>query len=134
VQIETGKQQHPTHKHGELTMPNVNDLMPQLEGEEMVNVQAIINDMDDESAKRFAGLYMSRRRDPMLILLTTLLGFVVVAGVQRFLLGQIGMGLLYIFTAGLCLIGTIVDLVNYKTLAFDYNLGIAREVAVTVNR
>jgi TM2 domain-containing membrane protein YozV len=113
-------------------MPNVNDLMPQLEGEEMVNVQAIINDMDDETARRFTNVYLTRRKDPMLILLTTLLGFFVVAGIQRFLLGQIGMGLLYLFTAGLCFIGTIVDLVNYKTLAFDFNLGVAREVAATV--
>jgi hypothetical protein len=29
---------------------------------------------------------------------------------------------LYLFTGGLCLIGTIVDLVNYKRLATDYNL------------
>jgi TM2 domain-containing membrane protein YozV len=115
-------------------MPNVHDLMPQLDGEEMVNVQAIINDMDDATAQRFANVYMSRRRDPMLILLTALLGFIVIAGVQRFLLGQIGMGILYLFTFGLCFIGTIVDVVNYKTLAYDYNLEIARELASTIGR
>lgn len=64
-----------------------------------------------------------------MILLTTLLGFVVVAGVQRFLVGQIGMGILYLFTAGLCFIGTIVDLINYQDLAYEYNQRIANEVA-----
>jgi TM2 domain-containing membrane protein YozV len=77
----------------------------------------------------FANLYRARRRDPTMILLTTLLGFVIVAGVQRFLVGQIGMGLLYLFTAGLCFIGTIIDLINYQDLAFDYNQRMAAEAA-----
>jgi hypothetical protein len=35
---------------------------------------------------------------------------------------------LYFFTAGLCLIGTIVDLVNHQKLAFEYNQKVANEV------
>ncbi|MBZ0243813.1 MAG: NINE protein, partial [Bacteroidales bacterium] len=57
-----------------------------------------------------------------------LLGFVGFAGVHRFILNQIGMGILYFFTAGLCLIGTIVDLVNYQNLTFTYNRQIASEI------
>ena len=56
----------------------------------------------------------------MMILVTTILGFFGVAGVQRFLTGQIGMGLLYFFTAGLCFIGTIIDLINHKRLTYVY--------------
>ena len=63
-----------------------------------------------------------------MILITTLLGFVGFAGVHRFIIGQIGMGILYFFTAGLCLIGTIVDLVNHQKLAFEHNQKIANEV------
>jgi hypothetical protein len=37
------------------------------------------------------------------------------------------MGILYLFTAGFCFIGTIIDLVNYKTLANDYNRKMAYE-------
>jgi TM2 domain-containing membrane protein YozV len=44
-----------------------------------------------------------------------------VAGVQRFILGQIGMGILYFFTAGLCFVGTIIDLLNYKKMALEFN-------------
>ncbi len=113
-------------------MPNVLQLMPSLEGDEMTFIQGLIKDMSDSQAQMFAGLYLSRRKDPQLILLTTLLGFVVIAGVQRFLLNQIGLGILYLFTGGLCLIGTIVDLVNYRKLAFDYNVTIAQQVAVMV--
>jgi TM2 domain-containing membrane protein YozV len=113
-------------------MANIMQLMPTLEGDELVFVQGVIKDMNDNQAQMFANAYMGRRKDPQTILLTTILGFICVAGVQRFLLGQIGMGLLYLFTAGLCLIGTIVDLVNYRNLTFQYNSKLAQQVAVMV--
>ncbi|MGZ3891144.1 MAG: TM2 domain-containing protein, partial [Mucilaginibacter sp.] len=47
--------------------------------------------------------------------------FFAVAGIQRFVLGQIAMGILYLFTGGFCLIGTIVDLVNNRSLTLEYN-------------
>ncbi|MFC2124274.1 TM2 domain-containing protein [Bacteroidota bacterium] len=109
-------------------MANVLQILPELQGQEMGYIQEIIKDLDNEKAQLFANIYRARRRDPQLILITTILGFFVIAGVQRFLVNQIGMGLLYLFTAGLCLVGTIVDLVNYQKLAFDYNRMIADEV------
>ena len=114
-------------------MANIMQTMPELEGDEMIFVQGLIRDMDDSQAQMFANGYRGRRKDPQTILLTTLLGFVVVAGVQRFILGQIGMGLLYLFTGGICLIGTIIDLVNYKKLAFECNETIAQQVAAMVH-
>jgi len=106
--------------------------MPELQGRELVYVQGLTKDYDENQLMNFANLYRARRRDPTLILLTTLLGFVVIAGVQRFLIGQIGMGLLYLFTGGLCLVGTIIDLINYQDLAFDYNQRVASEAAMMV--
>ncbi|NWF50066.1 MAG: TM2 domain-containing protein [Ignavibacteriaceae bacterium] len=113
-------------------MANILQLLPNLQGEEMVFVQNLIKDMTDNQATQFANIYNARRKDPTLILLLTLLGFVVIAGVHRFVLGQIGMGILYIFTAGLCLIGTIVDVVNHQKLAFEYNSKVAQQVAAMV--
>jgi TM2 domain-containing membrane protein YozV len=104
-------------------------LMPTLEPDEMVFVQGLIKEMTDAQAQQFASIYYSRRKDPQTILLSCLLGFIVLAGVHRFLLGQIGMGLLYLFTGGLCLIGTIVDLINHKRLAFEFNSKAAQQVA-----
>jgi TM2 domain-containing membrane protein YozV len=109
-------------------MPNVMQFLPELEGQEMVFIQGLIKDLSDDQAQLFAGAYRARRKDPQLVLLTTLLGFAGLAGVQRFILGQIGMGLLYLFTVGFCLIGTIIDLVNSKRLALEYNAGIAQQV------
>ena len=109
-------------------MANIYQFLPELQGRELILVQSLTKDYSDEQVQTFANIYRSRRRDPQMILLTTLLGFVVVAGIQRFMVGQIGMGILYLFTAGLCLIGTIVDLINYQDLAYEYNQGVAREV------
>jgi TM2 domain-containing membrane protein YozV len=109
-------------------MARIIDILPELTGEEMVYVQNLIKDMDDEKARTFANIYRTRRREHMLVLMTALLGFVGFAGIHRFLLNQIGMGILYFFTAGLCLIGTIVDLVNHQKLAFEYNQKVANEV------
>jgi TM2 domain-containing membrane protein YozV len=110
-------------------MPNVMQLMPMLEPEEMTIVQGIIKDMSAQQAQQFATIYMNRRKDTQMMLIATLVGFVGVAGIQRFLVNQIGMGLLYLFTGGLCLIGTIIDLVNHRTLAFDYNIQVAHQTA-----
>ena len=110
-------------------MAKVIDVLPELQGEEMLYVQKLMNDWDIEKARSFASVYRVRRKDPQLILLTALLGLIVVAGVHRLLLGQIGMGLLYLFTGGLCLVGTIIDLVNYQKLAFEFNQKVAHEVA-----
>ncbi|HEX2982367.1 MAG TPA: TM2 domain-containing protein [Ignavibacteriales bacterium] len=110
-------------------MSNILQIMPNLEGEEMAFVQNLIKDMSDDEARQFASIYGVRRRDPVLILLLALLGFICVAGVHRFVIDHIGMGILYLLTGGLCLIGTIVDLVNYKRLAFEYNSKIAMQVA-----
>jgi len=110
-------------------MPNVLQLMPTLEGDEMLYVQELIKDMNDSQVQQFAIAYMARRKDPSNILIFTVIGFVGFAGIQRFVLNQIGMGILYLFTLGLCYIGTIVDAVNHKKLAFEYNTKQAQQVA-----
>ncbi|MBD1398002.1 TM2 domain-containing protein [Pontibacter sp. JH31] len=109
-------------------MPNVFNFMPELEPDEMSYLQGIFNNMSDQEAQQFATIYRARRRDPLLILITAAIGFFGVAGVHRFILGSIGMGLLYLFTGGLCFIGTIIDVVNYKRLAFEYNVKEAQQV------
>lgn len=114
-------------------MANLLLLMPNLEAEELHYVDGLLKDFSDLQANQFATLYNAKRKDPQTILLLTLIGFLGVNGVQRFVLDQIGMGILYIFTGGLCLIGTIVDLVNHKKLTLEYNQKVARQVAAMVS-
>lgn len=109
-------------------MAKLIDHLPELGGEEAIYIGKILSELDDEVARQFAHAYRARRKDPQTILLFTLLGFVGVAGINRFIMGQIGMGILFILTGGLCLIGTIVDLINHKDHTFEYNRKIALEV------
>ena len=112
------------------------DLIMNLKGvtpDEYVYLEQVMKNMDQEQARTFVSYYAGKRKDPQDILLFTLLGFVIIAGVQRFVIGQIGMGLLYLVTGGLCLIGTIVDLINHKSLASEYNQKMAYECAQMIH-
>lgn len=107
--------------------------LPELSGEELRYVAEILKQMSEEEAAHFASIYRARRRDPMLILLCSVAGLVIIPGLQRFILNQIGMGLLYLFTIGLCFIGSIVDIVNYNRMTFEYNSKVAQEVLIIMN-
>lgn len=106
--------------------------LPELESGELLQLETVLHGMDDPQIQQFASAYRARRKDPQTTLLLTLLGFVCVAGVQRFVLDQIGMGLLYLLTGGFCSIGTIYDLFNYKRLTREYNLKEARRIAAVI--
>jgi len=109
-------------------MANILHLMPDLEPDEMSYIQTLVKEMPEQEAQQFVNIYRARRKEPQMVLITTLVGFIGLAGLHRFILGQIGMGLLYFFTGGLCLVGTIIDVINYKRLAFEYNVKEAQQV------
>jgi TM2 domain-containing membrane protein YozV len=113
-------------------MARIIDFLPEISGEEMVYIQNLIDGYDNDRARSFAQAYRAQRKDPTVILILVLLGFAGFAGIHRFILGQVGMGILYLFTVGLCWIGTIVDLVNYQKLAFEANQKAALAIASTL--
>jgi len=94
---------------------------------EMIQLKNLTANLPDDKIRNFVTLYSSKRREAELILIISCVGLLGFAGIQRFLVGQIGMGLLYFFTGGLCLIGTILDIVNHKQLADEYNVQMANE-------
>lgn len=107
--------------------PNVYMMLPGITPEEIGFLQQATNGFDENQQRNFYHVYSSKRKNPQDILLLALIGFLGVAGVHRFVVGQIGMGLIYFFTGGFCLIGTIVDLVNHKSIALEYNKKMAYE-------
>ncbi|MDB5157158.1 MAG: hypothetical protein JWR50_1865 [Mucilaginibacter sp.] len=89
--------------------------------EELALLQQATAGLNDEQKKYFYMVYSGKRKSPQDMLIFCIIGMFLVPGLQRFITGQIGMGILYLFTAGLCFIGSIVDLVNHKKLALEYN-------------
>lgn len=114
-------------------MSKVIKYMPELRDDEQLTVAQIMKDMTEEQAEQFSRVYRQRRKDETTVLLTTLLAFFGIAGVNRFYLGQVGMGIAYLFTAGFCLIGTIVDLFNYKSLTAGFNEKQAMDVSLLIH-
>ena len=101
--------------------------------EELLTINSRIKEYSSDEITQFCILYRSKRRDPNLILILTLLGLFGIAGIHRFILGHIGLGILYFLTIGLCWIGTIVDAVNYKQLSLEYNSKMIAESMMILN-
>jgi TM2 domain-containing membrane protein YozV len=101
--------------------------------EELITINSRTKGFSIDELEQFCTIYRSKRKDPQLILILSLIGLVGVAGIQRFLIGNIGMGILYFFTAGLCFVGTIIDAVNHKELAMEYNAKMITETLSMLN-
>jgi TM2 domain-containing membrane protein YozV len=114
-------------------MANVLRHLPELEGMELGYIQGMMKNMDEDQASLFAQVYRARRKDSQMILILALIGFFGFGGLHRFILGQVGLGILYLLTLGLCFIGTIEDLVNYKSLAYEYNMKVANETMAMIS-
>lgn len=103
-------------------------LIPGVEPNELVYLESITKELSEEKLRTFATLYNSERKSSDTILIGAIIGLLGIGGIQRFMIGQVGMGILYLLTGGLCYIGTIIDLVNYKKLTFEYNQQAANTV------
>ena len=95
--------------------------IPEIPLEELTVIQLNTKNFDEEKIVQFLNLYIGRRVKSEAVMICTILGFVGIGGIQRFITGQIGMGILYLLTFGLCYIGTIIDLINYKKLTLERN-------------
>src|SRR6266542_6194791 len=113
-------------------MPLITHYLPEFENDESAFIQELTDGMSHEQAHVFASAYRQKRKDPHTVLITAIIGLVAIPGLQRFWLGQIGMGFLYLFTWGLILVGTIRDIVRFKKLAFDYNQRVAQQIAANL--
>ncbi len=103
-------------------------LIPGVEPNELAYLQSLTKDLTEDQLQTFAALYNGERKKSDTIMIGAIVGLLGVGGVQRFMIGQIGMGILYFLTLGLCYIGTIVDIVNYKKLTLEYNQQVANNL------
>lgn len=104
-------------------------MLPGMQPDELIFIQTLTDEMTEKQLRQFVSLYAPRRKEYTTLLIFTLIGFLGIAGIQRFVLGETGMGILYFLTGGLCCIGTIVDLINIRDMTFRYNKNQAVEAA-----
>ncbi|MGV3528875.1 MAG: TM2 domain-containing protein [Flavisolibacter sp.] len=96
-------------------------MLPGVQPEEVLFIQNLTQELSEEEKKQFITFYSGERREQQNLTILTIVGFFGVAGLQRFVTGDIGLGVVYLITLGFCGIGTIIDLVNIKRIATDYN-------------
>ena len=70
-----------------------------------------------------AGYRLPPRKSKMVALILCILGFFGLAGFHRMYVGKVGSGVLHFFTAGLCYIGTILDLLSILSGGFRDSYG-----------
>ena len=69
------------------------------------------------------GIGLPPRKKKMVALILCILGFFGLAGLHRMYVGKAGSGVLHLFTLGICVIGTIVDLINIISGGFRDSYG-----------
>lgn len=87
-----------------------------LPAEKIVFIKEKLKNIDEE---RFALVSSVEFKDPTTVLLISL--FLGVLGIDRFMLGETGMGILKLLTGGLCGILTIVDWFSVQKKAKELN-------------
>lgn len=86
--------------------------------------------MTDQQKMVFTTQYASDKKDrTTALILSILIGFV---GVDRFYIGDTSMGLLKLFTGGLCGVLALIDWFLIMGKADDYNRRKAQEIAASI--
>ncbi|RYU89352.1 TM2 domain-containing protein [Mucilaginibacter terrigena] len=101
--------------------------LPGITTEELTILHQTTTGLSDSQKQSFYNVYIGKRKNPQEILIFALLGLFGIAGIHRIMMGEITMGILYLFTAGFFFVCTIMDLINYKSLTNDYNQKMAYE-------
>ena len=69
------------------------------------------------------GVGLPARKKKMVALILCILGFFGLAGLHRMYVGKAGSGVLYFFSFGICMIGTIIDLISILSGGFKDTYG-----------
>jgi TM2 domain-containing membrane protein YozV len=87
---------------------------------------------DESKLQHFQSTYMSKKRQKGTAHLLNLIAIIGIGGIHRFYLGDIGLGIAHLLTAGFCWIGTIVDIININQRVNDANVRIAMQTLQVV--
>jgi len=108
----------------EITNPYIN--VPGITADELTMLQQATAGLNQEQQKFFSTIYLGKRKSAENVRIFCIAG-IIIPGIQRFILEQIGWAVLYFFTGGLFFVMTVMDLVNYKKLTLEFNRNAAYE-------
>ena len=111
-------------------MTTIMQLFPKADPMEQLFLNGLVKEMSEDALSTFVVTYNAQRKDSTTVLILTVLAFRGIAGVNRFYLGQIGMGILFLLTGGFCLVGSLIDLFRHKALTSQVNQQKALELAM----
>ena len=68
-------------------------MIPGIEANELAYLQTITKELNDDQLQTFAALYNGERKKSDMILIGGIIGLLGIGGIQRFMIGQVGMGI-----------------------------------------
>jgi|GEM_PF-3726071 len=80
-----------------------------------------------DNAQRFQLMYLKRKKSKAVAQLLNLIAFAGLGGLQRFYLGDIGLGIAHLLTVGFFWIGTIIDMIALNQRVNKANVNIAMQ-------
>lgn len=110
------------------TGPTANDnrrflaIFPNIPGEDYALILPFLERLTEQQAKEFLRMYSENRLDAQTFVILGAFGFIGFHGVQRFYIGDWGMGIVHLLTCGLFLLGTIYDMATGSAKIREINL------------
>ncbi len=83
----------------------------------------ITNSNDSVNSNVNGGLYGGPRKSKTTALILCIIGLFGIGGLHRMYVGKVGSGVLYFLTAGICGIGTIIDIISILSGGFRDSYG-----------
>lgn len=86
----------------------------------VINNSTTNANFNEASSYAGGGMAYGTPKSRMVSIVLCCLGFLGLGGLHKFYEGKTAMGVVYLFTAGLCFIGTIIDLLAYLKMPDTY--------------
>ena len=88
-----------------------------------INISNANSNSNANNNMNMGGFGLPMRKNKMVALILCILGFFGLAGLHRMYVGKVGSGVLYFFTAGVCYVGTVLDLISILSGGFRDSYG-----------
>lgn len=108
------------------------DFLKGFSEEEKLYISNLIENFTEDEQEMFIAKYNPRRKNGLSYILLALLGFVGLAGFHRFYTNNILLGIAELGTFGFFIVGTLVDIINFRKHVTTANIEIAENIAFEV--